>query len=251
MSAASSPPPPAGPTPGRSRRPAAHEAFLRHGRRRLLGAGAIAILVVIVLVLLGPSRDEVRRRFESMGAEGPLRIMPELSIEPGKARYHQEPRYFRETPPPPNIEVVPEKTVPKADQIVPPERDRTETEHDLIDPSEDPDLDDMDLVEMDTPMQTNPCFILVRQVRPLYPAAATEAERRQAEILVEVAFFVDPEGEVTGSYVLSSTGGPAFAEVALKAVNQWRYRPVPCGGVAPDGFWARLRLRFRSPYGDS
>jgi TonB family protein len=101
---------------------------------------------------------------------------------------------------------------------------------------------------MQMPQQTNPWFVLIRMVRPEYPSQATEEQRRTPVIIVEVAFFVNEEGKVTASYILSSTGGEVFNVVVLKAVNQWVYKPVYRDGQAPQGFWNRLTIRFKSPY---
>jgi TonB family protein len=87
--------------------------------------------------------------------------------------------------------------------------------------------------------------------RPQPPRGATEEARRRPVITVEVAFFVNEEGRVTHSYILSSTGGPSFNEVVLKAVNQWLYKPVAREGRPPQGFWNRLTIRFKSPYRSS
>ena len=101
---------------------------------------------------------------------------------------------------------------------------------------------------MRLPSQTNPWFRLVRMVRPLYPHDARPEDLRVPRIVVEVAFFVDPTGRVTASYIMNSNGGPAFDRVVLKAVAEWLYEPVDLPDIGPlDGFWNVLTVVFRNP----
>lgn len=223
-----------------------HQRFRRGGRRRLLGAAAAAIALLILGVILGPDRDAVKRRFEISGEQGPLRPMPELSIDRGRDdRHREELRRSLERPEPsPAYEI--EREDPQAERVVPEPAEPVEEVRDPVDPADDPDLDVVDQVEMRLPSQTNPCFRLSRMVRPRYPAEAVATERLLPIVTVVVAFFVDVDGTVGGAYVVSNDGGPAFAEVALKAVRRWRYEPVACD-EAPRGFWVELPLDFFSP----
>jgi len=94
------------------------------------------------------------------------------------------------------------------------------------------------------PSQTNPCFRLVHQVYPDYPPTVGLLP---SAVRVKVAFFVDPRGEVTGAYILSSDGPPEFGEAALAAVRQWRYEPVPEQCAEVSGFWQPLLVVFERP----
>jgi len=228
----------------------AHEAFKGKGRWRLLGASLLALVTALVLILVGPSRREVRERFEFPGAEGPLKIMPEISIDDGSDPVHQLPQFFRENPPPPTYDVLPEDLSPDASQLVPihEEHTRPVTDEEDFDVAKDPDLAAVDLVELQLPQQTNPEFVLIEMVRPLYPVDANEAQRHTPVIEVEVAIFINEMGEVTAAMILRSDGGPVFDEVVIKAMNQWRYRPVSRDGRPPAGRWQRIVWRFKSPY---
>ncbi len=222
-----------------------HQRFRRGERRRYLTASAIAVLALVLFAIFGPSRDDVKKRFEFSGAEGPLKIMPELSIDEGAdAKHKEEQRRNLELPEPaPNYEVFEDNDgpVPVPEQFI-----SSEKEVETIDPEADPELDDINAVEMNLPAQTNPWFRLIRMVRPRYPADATAEDRLLPMIRVEVAFFVSPEGTIQGSYIISNEGSEAFARITLKAVDEWLYEPVE-GEVAPQGFWNRLTLRFRQP----
>lgn len=222
------------------------ERFRRGNRKRIVYSVVGALIVLALVVLLGPSGTDVRRRWEFSGKEGPLRLMPELSIDDGGDAVHQDAAAAGSPPAAaPNYESVSPEAEQKAPPPSPPATaDRTAE----TDPESDPELDAVDAVEMRLPAQTNPWFRLIRMVRPRYPADASAADMRQPQVIVEVAFYVDPSGKVAGSYIMSNTGGDAFARVVLKAVDQWLYRPVILpDGEAPQGFWNRLTIFFRTP----
>jgi len=94
--------PPANDSP-LSRKP----AYRRNQRRTMWAAGGGAVLVILLIILFGPDRDDIKRRWEFSGKEGPMELMPELSIDDGSDSRHQE-RLRREqdrNPPAPNYEV--------------------------------------------------------------------------------------------------------------------------------------------------
>ncbi len=222
-------------------------AYRRNQRRRMWAAVGAAAVVLLLLVIFGPSRDEVKRRWEFSGKEGPLEVMPELSIDDGSDERHQEllRRQQELSPPAPNFEVLePEGEQPTQD-VVSPEPDAS-TE---IDPEAEPQWDEYDTVELQLPAQTHPCFHLKRQVYPRYPADASVADRTTPLITVKVAFFVGPNGRVDGSYIMNSDGSRPFDEVVIKAVDQWLYEPDFAACTSPDGFWNVLTVLFRSPVG--
>lgn len=224
-------------------------ARYRHGGRRRLAVGAVAgVLLLILIALFGPDRDEVRRHFEfSPGAAGPLKLMPELSIDQGRDPRYQEPEQFRNLwRPPPEQTFVPNETAGRP--VAPPQpipAPQPQPDAAIV---ADPDLSLADAVEMRLPQQTSRCFVLERMVRPEYPVGADAEARRLSVITVEAAFYVNELGRVTASYVIQSTGGPQFDAVVLKAVNAWVFRPVADPTCPPLGFWIRLPVLFHSPY---
>jgi len=232
--------PPANDSP-LSRKP----AYRRNQRRTMWAAGGGAVLVILLIILFGPDRDDIKRRWEFSGKEGPMELMPELSIDDGSDSRHQE-RLRREqdrNPPAPNYEVYEAEGEEPAVEDIPPEPDDA-TDPDIV---TEPAWDEFDTVELKLPTQTNPCFHLDRQVYPRYPADASETDRMRPLITVKVAFFVGPEGKTGGSYVMDSDGGRPFDEVVIKAVDQWLYKPDFAACASPDGFWNVLTVLFRSP----
>jgi TonB family protein len=179
------------------------------------------------------------------GAYGPLRVERELSIEDGNDARNQLASRAREEPhPPPAHEPLPAAAIGELVPLQPPARGPFTDARE----GEDPDLDLTDAVEMHMPAQLNPCFVLERLVRPEYPLEADAQARCLGQITVEAAFYVDESGLVTGAYVLRSSGLPLFDNVVLRAVSQWRFKPVSDPQCPPLGFWVRLPVLFRSPH---
>ena len=233
------------PTPPESSLPE-KPTYRRNQKRRLWAAAGGAAVLILLIILFGPDRNDVKRRWEFSGKEGPLEMMPELSIDDGSDERHQErmQRKQQRQPPAPSYEVYqgPGET-PAPEETVSSEPD----DSDAVDPETDPAWDAYDTVELELPTQTNPCFHLERQVYPRYPADADAADRRRGRIAVKVAFFVGADGRVSGSYIMSSEGGAAFDAVVLKAVEQWRYTPDFQACASPAGFWNVLTVNFHSP----
>lgn len=71
--------------------------------------------------------------------------------------------------------------------------------------------------------------VLVRQVRPTYPAAAA---RRRQEGWVEVSFSVDASGSVSNVSVVRSQPRGVFDRDATRAVSQWQFQPALENGRA-------------------
>lgn len=80
--------------------------------------------------------------------------------------------------------------------------------------------------------------ILIRQVRPRYPAPALQA-RIQGTVILEA--IIGRQGSVKNLRVIS--GHPLLIERALEAVSQWRYKPTLLNGV-PVEVITRIAVRF-------
>lgn len=79
-----------------------------------------------------------------------------------------------------------------------------------------------------------------KYVVPRYPA---EAQRKGIDGWVELEFTVTRDGAVKDLVVYRAEPQGTFDEAAIKAVSQWRYRPIVRDGRAIEQR-ARLRLRF-------
>ena len=85
--------------------------------------------------------------------------------------------------------------------------------------------------------------ILIRQVRPRYPAQALQA-RIQGTVVLEA--IISTGGSVKNLRVIK--GHPLLIERALEAVRQWRYKPTVLNGV-PVEVITRITVRFNLAQG--
>jgi len=221
--------------------------FRRRNVRRLGWAALVAAAVLILLVLLGPDREAVKRRFEYYGKPGVLKIMPEVSIDEGSDRVHQLPKSLQRPPPPAFAAPEKEDLDPQAKEVVPVHR-KDESRH-VLDPAKrvDPTADhaSREQVDLRLPSQSNPDWYILKQVNPEYPLEASETERRTPVIFVRAAIFVEKDGKVSAHMVLATNGSPAFTRAVLAALSQWEFG----WRVAPqEGRWIEMTWNFKSPY---
>jgi TonB family protein len=225
--------------------------------KRLLWALPVALGVLALLTLFGPSAEEVERKFTPYGAEGPLRLMPEIAIEEGLDPQQQRARQEVAPPPPaPEYQVEPEDSDEDAKEIAPEVAEEaapiTDTGRDSEAPVQEVQATESDgdaAVDMLMPSQhADSDFIITKLVRPLYPARASQQDRLRPVITVKAAFFVNEKGEVVAITIESNDGGPEFAESVRKAMDQWEFQPRLRDGVPPAPRWLVVSWRFRSPF---
>ncbi len=84
---------------------------------------------------------------------------------------------------------------------------------------------------------------LIKSVQPAYPQ---DVERRKIQGWVELDFTVNEAGEVKDLGVHQADPSGVFEKAAMKAVGQWRYKPVLRDGAAVSQR-ARVRIRFTLP----
>lgn len=225
--------------------------------RRLLWAVPAALILLVVFALLGPDAESIDRKFTPYGASGPLRIMPEISVAERQDPTHQRPA-IESSPPPaaPNYEVEPSELLPDSEELTPPpteEVSRIDGTGDMD--SEVPqtevsvaDVGDGQVTMDPTAQLANSDFIIRKLVRPLYPAGASDADRRRPVITVEAAFFLDETGAIVAVVIQSNDGGPEFADEVKQAMEQWVFEPRIRDGVPPQPRWLLVPWRFRSPF---
>jgi hypothetical protein len=223
------------------------EAFQTKRKLRFLSAGAVALLALALVAWLGPSREEIKRRFEIYGAEGPLQIMPDISIETGHDALHQLPEAFRELPPQ-VADIEPTEPQLAAEESVPPEPDEPDPLTAVSNAEPAATAAAAPQAELTLPQQTSPDFVIVTMVRPRYPLNASEHDRQQPIVRVDVAIFVDAGGRVTATLITATDGGPPFAEAVIAAMDRWEFAWHRDAKPAV-GRWLEMSWRFKSPYG--
>gem|GEM_PF-1429549 len=225
----------------------AQESFRGGDRKRMLWAVLLGLVIMLAILLLGPDPDAIIDRLEHYGAPGELQIMPEISIEDGRDRAHQLPKSLQAPPPPSKMEIEKEETSETGTEPVPKETDPSEvmvqTDVQVVDP--DSEVAQNEQVELSLPMQSNPDWYILHQVRPEYPLDAPESERQIPVIFVKVAVFVGPAGDVVEAMITTTNGSRVFADEVLEKVQQWKFG----WRVAPGaGRWIEMTWNFNSPY---
>jgi TonB family protein len=84
---------------------------------------------------------------------------------------------------------------------------------------------------------------VLKTVQPLYPV---KAENNKIEGWVDVEFTVAETGKVRDASVRATSYPGVFDEAAVKAVSQWRYKPVLRDGKAVP-VRSQIRVRFTLP----
>ncbi|MEZ4388484.1 MAG: N-acetylmuramoyl-L-alanine amidase [Candidatus Krumholzibacteriia bacterium] len=225
--------------------------------RRLLWALPAALLILVILAVLGPDAETIERKFTPYGDAGPLRLMPEISIDDGEMQRHQ--RAAAEAVPPPaapDYQIEPDELSADATEVAPRSHDTRSDVAGLDEGLEDRPQTDAKIasdgdatVDMDLPsQQVDSDFIITRLVRPLYPARATPDDRARPLITVEAAFFLNETGAIVALIIQSNDGGPEFAAAAREAMEQWEFQPRLRDGQPPAPRWLVVTWRFRSPF---
>ena len=226
----------------------AQVAYRRGGRKRLAWAVGVAVLGLIAMVLLGPSEDVVKEKFEYYGAPSDeMQIMPEISIDQGADMTHQVPKSLQIPPPPANMDIIEEEDDPDATEAVPlkVENDPNEIDVAVDQPQPDAEVSQDQQVELSMPTQTSTDYFILHMVRPEYPLEATEAERRTPVIYVSLWIFAEPDGSVNTAWVTATNGSQVFSDAVTKAVLQWK---IGWRVDEKKGRQIQMTWRFNSPY---
>jgi len=212
-----------------------------------MGAAGVALVALIAAILLGPDQQSIKKRFEYYGAPGEMQIMPEVSIDRGRDQVHQLPKSLQEPPPPANLEIEREDLDPDATEKVMVNELQQEVDTDRLAELPDPDAQDDsdDQVELSLPLQSNPDWFVLHEVRPAYPLKISAKERRTPVIFVRVAIFVGPNGDVLEAMITGTDGSRPFTDEVLEKVRQWKFG----WRVAPGaGRWIEMTWNFKSPF---
>ena len=84
---------------------------------------------------------------------------------------------------------------------------------------------------------------VLKSVQPIYP---TKAVNGKIEGWVDVEFTVTEAGKVSDVGIRASSIAGVFEDAAVKAVSQWRYKPV-LRDAKPVPVRSQIRVRFTLP----
>ncbi|MCK4538050.1 MAG: energy transducer TonB [Candidatus Krumholzibacteria bacterium] len=206
--------------------------------KRLAYLLPVAFLVLII-ILMTIEHTQIVDKFFSVGYQGPLRILPEITIIDDKsieAEIFSEERHdmvAREIElvsdderdveeDDPELSTAPEKEVEEVfDDVTGRDFLRTYPSHTAVPFRED--------------------YVILNMVKPAYPEDAL-ALRKEGYVLVEV--YIDKTGRVAEAWVRKVYGIESFETASLVAVKQFRFKPVTENGE-PQSFWVSFLISFK------
>ncbi|MBU8921914.1 MAG: energy transducer TonB [Bacteroidales bacterium] len=206
--------------------------------KRLVYLLPVAFLVLII-ILMTIEHTQVVDRFFYVGYEGPMQILPEITIIDDKslqAEIFSEERHdmvARE------IELISddEQDVEEEDPefSTAPEKEVEE----IFDNVTGRDFIKTYASHTDVPFRED--YVILTMVKPVYPEDAM-ALRREGYVLVEV--YIDETGRVAEAWVRKVYGIESFEIASIEAVKQFRFKPVMENGE-PQSFWVSFLISFR------
>jgi TonB family protein len=206
--------------------------------KRLIYLLPVAFLVLII-ILMTVEHTQVVDRFFSVGYEGPMQVLPEITIIDDKsieAEIFSEERHdmvAREIElisdderdveeENPELSTAPEKEIEEVfDDVTGRDFIRTYASHTAVPYRED--------------------YVILNMVKPVYPEDAMTL-RKEGYVLVEV--YINKAGKVEEVWVRKVYGIESFEKVSLDAVKQFRFKPVMEDGE-PQSFWVSFLISFR------
>jgi TonB family protein len=206
-------------------------------RKRLAYLLPISVLILIIAAITIEKMRVVDRIF-SVGYEGPMQILPEITIldDSGvEAEVFEKEKHDMVAR---DVEVYSEE--------IEDEHDEAETS---LSPEEDPQEPIRDEFEGQDAIRTYEShasvpyredYVIKKMIEPIYPERAMELGR-EGYVLVEV--YVNDKGFVQEAWVRKVRGDQSFEQATLEAVKQFEFRPIMDRG-RPISFWISFLVRF-------
>ena len=206
--------------------------------KRLFYLLPVAFLILII-ILITIEHTQIVDKFFSVGYQGPMQILPEITIIDDnsiEAEIFSEERHdmvAREVElvsddekdveeKDPELSTAPEKEVEEVfDDVTGRDFIRTYPSHTAVPFRED--------------------YVILNMIKPEYPEDAM-ALRKEGYVLVEV--YINKTGRVAEAWVRKVYGIESFEKASLVAVKQFRFKPVMENGE-PQSFWVSFLISFR------
>jgi TonB family protein len=207
--------------------------------KRLLLATPAALLIII-LILLGMEETNVVENAFTVGYEGPLELVPEISIIDESDIESDRSSVQRDA-------MIAQNVVLDSEDM-----DKSENPDDITSRLIQAEPDNRLPYETDGRYlyRTHPSkenapyredYVILKMVEPIYPIEAL-LRRQEGYVIVEV--YVNEEGAVSGAWVRSAFGPESFEQASLDAVWQFLFKPVIENGK-PVPFWISFLIRFK------
>jgi TonB family protein len=206
--------------------------------KRLLYIIPVAIAVITIL-LATLEKSKVMDRIFMVGYEGPMKILPEITIIDDRgleAEFLSEERRDMIVK---DVEVYSEEEEESDDEeAISTTADKQEPEDPIYD-----DVEGLDLIRTyatHAPVPYREDYVIRKMVTPEYPADALE-RGLEGYVLVEV--YVNDKGSVEGAWIRKVKGTQSFERATLEAVKQFEFKPITDRGN-PISFWISFLIRF-------
>jgi TonB family protein len=209
----------------------------RKWRKRLAYLLPVSMLLLIIIAISLEKARVVDRIF-SVGYEGPMQILPEITIldDAGiEAEIFEKERH----------DMVAREVEVYSEEI----EDEEEDAETSLSPREDPeepirdDFEGTDAIrtyESHAPVPYREDYVIKKMVEPIYPPEAM-IRGHEGYVLVEV--YVNDKGFVQEAWVSKVRGDESFEAATLDAVKQFEFRPILDRG-RPISFWLSFLVRF-------
>ena len=209
----------------------------RRLRKRVIYLLPVAVLLLIILAISLEKARVVDRIF-SVGYEGPMQILPEITIldDSGiEAEVFEKERHDMVA-----------RDVQVYSEEIEDEHDEAETS---LSPREDPEEPIYDEFEGSDAIRTYEShasvpyredYVIKKMVEPIYPPEAM-IRGHEGYVLVEV--YINSKGFVQEAWVRKIKGDESFETATLDAVKQFEFRPIMDRGD-PISFWLSFLVRF-------
>lgn len=209
----------------------------RRWRKRLIYLLPVSVLLLIILAI-SLEKTKVVDRIYSVGYEGPMQILPEITIldDSGiEAEVFEKERHDMVAR---DVEVYSEE--------IEDEHDEAETSLSPIEDPQEPIYDDFEgrdairTYESHAPVPYREDYVITKMIEPIYPPEAMILGH-EGYVLVEV--YINNKGFVQEAWVRKIKGDESFEAATLDAVKQFEFRPIMDRGE-PISFWLSFLVRF-------
>jgi protein TonB len=210
----------------------------RKRTKRLIYILPVALaLITILLATLEKSR--IMDRIFTIGYEGPMKVLPEITIIDDKgleAEFLSEERHDMVVK---DVEFYSEEEEESEDEdALSTTEERQEPEEPIYDDVEG--LDPIRSYPTHAPVPYREDYVIKKMIRPEYPEDAIE-RGLEGYVLVEV--YVNDRGYVEEAWIRKVKGAHSFETSTLDAVRQFEFKPIKERGK-PISFWISFLVRF-------
>lgn len=213
----------------------------RKRTKRLLYFVPVSIIMILIAMLTAEKTRVVDRMF-TVGYEGPMKLLPEITIIDDKSVEAEVFSVERHDMKVREVEIFNEED----------EEERKEDPDIPVSESVEKELEEpfFDDIPGNSYLRTYPShtdvpyredYVILKMVQPVYPEEAIN-KGLEGYVLVEV--FINDHGKVEEAWVRKVAGVKSFESASLEAVKQFEFKPIRENGEA-QSFWISFLISFK------